>query len=416
MYISERLRNSGAHVPEIYIHDLDKDVYLQEDLGDLSLFQLTGELRTENDPSYMSWYEKVIEQMPAIQYHSAKDFDFSVCFPRAAFDRNSIMWDLNYFKYYYLKLAYIPVHEQELENDYAAFSDFLLTAPSDYFLFRDFQSRNIMIRNNEVYFIDYQGGRRGALQYDLASLLFEPKAGLTAEERQILLDHYLEVYSSYSFFDKDTFLKYFPAFVLVRMLQAFGAYGYRGYFERKPLFLQSIPPALSNLKWLLENYDLGVDLPHLRRALKIMVTLPGRSMPDLPRQTLTVSVSSFSYKKGMPDDYSGNGGGFVFDCRSLPNPGRFEQYKFLTGRDQAVIDFLEKEEEVKRFNNHVEGILDVTIENYLLRGFEHLMVSFGCTGGQHRSVFCADRLVKRLNEKFRINIRLHHRELEIEEP
>ncbi len=411
IYISEQLKNAGVNVPQIYLYNRGKNVYLLQDLQNIKLFDLVEEYRKNKDKDYLEWYKKVIDQMPAIQYRSSKDFDFSKCYPRHAFDRQSILWDLNYFKYYFLKLSYVPFHEQKLEDDFLRLNDFLLEAPADYFLFRDFQSRNIMIHNNDVFFIDYQGGRKGALQYDLASLLFEAKVGLSVREKETLLAYYLKVYSSYPFFKKDTFLKYFPAFILIRLLQAFGAYGYRGYFERKSFFLKSIPPAMENLKWVLNAYDLKVRLPYLSGILETMIDSFQSKIPSFTENKLSVTVNSFSYKKALPEDFSGNGGGFVFDCRALLNPGRFEQYKTKTGMDTEVIAFLEKEEEVRQFLDNAKNLIAASIQNYLHRRFEHLMVSFGCTGGQHRSVYCAGQISSWIHENYDVNLQTNHYEV-----
>ena len=267
-----------------------------------------------------------------------------------------------------------------------------------------------MVKGDEVYFIDYQGGRKGALQYDVASLLFEAKTALPEETRNELLKYYVDTFSEYSFFDAKTFMHYFPAFVLIRSLQAFGAYGYRGYFERKPYFLQSIPPAMANLKWLLTHFDLGVKIPHLTATLLQMTEQPVFRGLLVPNGKLTVLIYSFSYRKGIPEDFTGNGGGYVFDCRLLPNPGRFDQYKDMTGRDKPVIDFLQEKEEVGEFLGQVEKIVSSSVDNYVKRGYEHLMISFGCTGGQHRSVYCAEQIAGILKKRNDIHVKLVHRE------
>lgn len=412
IYITDRLRNAGVSVPTIFAADLDHNVYLQEDLGDLDLFKKVTDDRHKGSADYFHLYKEVIQSMPAIQFKSTQNFDYSICYPRSAFDRQSMMWDLNYFKYHFLKLAYTPFHEQKLEDDFHKFVDFLMEAPSNFFLFRDFQSRNIMIHDEKVYFIDYQGGRQGALQYDLASLLFEAKTALSPEMRVKLVNYYLEVFSEYSFFDRNTFMKYYPGFALIRILQAFGAYGYRGYFERKPYFLQSIPPAIANLRWLLSEYDLGIKLPHLTETLHSMVEQPAFQFSATSSDKLTVLIHSFSYRKGMPEDFTGNGGGFVFDCRALPNPGRFDDYRSLTGKDKPVIDFLIDKPEVNTFLERVMHMVSSSADEYIKRNFEHLMVSFGCTGGQHRSVYCAEYLTRELKKKYNINVILKHKELQ----
>ncbi len=411
LYITEKLTNEGVKIPEIYMHNLDQNIYLIEDLGDTDLFKLVSEAHHENEVGYINWYKKAIKFMPAIQFKAAKNFNFSICYPRSAFDKQSMLWDLNYFKYHFLKLAYTPFHEQKLEDDFHTLADFLSEAPSNFFLYRDFQSRNIMIKEDNVYFIDYQGGRKGALQYDLASLLFEAKTALPPEIRTELLEFYLNIFSEFPFFNEKTFLKYFPGFVLIRSLQAFGAYGYRGYFERKPHFLQSIPPAITNLKWLLTNYDLGVTIPHLKSTLLKMIDQPVFQGSLTSDGRLTVSIYSFSYRKGIPEDFTGNGGGYVFDCRLLPNPGIIDQYKGLTGTDKPVIDFLKDKHEVIQFLSDVKNMVFASVENYLSKNYEHLMISFGCTGGQHRSVYCAEELAGELKKKFKINVNTVHREI-----
>jgi aminoglycoside/choline kinase family phosphotransferase len=410
IYITGKLKNAGVNVPAIYAENLDKHTYLQEDLGDLDLFKKVTENHHGGQEEYIGLYKKVIESMPAIQYKTTENFDFSHCYPRYAFDKQSMHWDLNYFKYHFLKLAYTPFHEQKLEDDFQVFVDFLMEAPSEFFLFRDFQSRNIMIKDQKVWFIDYQGGRKGALQYDLASLLFEAKTALSPEIRIQLLDHYLDIFGDYHFFDRKIFMKYFPGYALIRILQAFGAYGYRGYFERKPYFLQSIPPAISNLKWLLSNYDLGIKLPHLTETLNKMADQPAFQVAPVSSDKLTVSIYSFSYRKGMPEDFTGNGGGFVFDCRALPNPGRLDEFRSLTGKDKPVIDFLIGKPEVNTFMERTIQLVNASIDEYISRGFEHLMISFGCTGGQHRSVFCAETLYRELKDKYDINLSIKHKE------
>lgn len=411
IYISRKLKDAGVNVPQVYVNNREKNIYLLQDIGDIKLLDLVEEYRRNNDTEYLEWYKKVIDQMPKIQYETSKDFDFSICYPRHAFDRQSILWDLNYFKYYFLKLAYIPFHEQKLEDDFQCLTDFLMEAPSDFFLFRDFQSRNIMIHNNDVYFIDYQGGRKGALQYDLASLLYEARIGLSDHERESLLTHYIGVYSAYPFFSEDIFLKYFPAYILIRILQAFGAYGYRGYFERKSFFLKSVPPALDNLSQVLNAYNLHEYVPYLTSVLNRMIGSFKTRIPPFDENRLTITLNSFSYKKALPEDYSGNGGGFVFDCRALPNPGRYEQYKTKTGKDSEVIQFLEKEVTVQQFIDNARNLISVSVDNYLQRNFEHLMISFGCTGGQHRSVYCAEVISNWIREIYNVNIQTNHYEL-----
>lgn len=414
LYLADHLRKAGANVPQVLAVDLDKYIYLQEDLGDDGLFTIISEYNPVVNEK-INLYKRVIEQMPVLQYNAAEGLDFNNCFPRKAFDRQSIQWDLHYFKNMFLKLSYIPFHEQDLEDEFTKLTDFLLEAPSDFFLFRDFQSRNIMFKKGIPYFIDFQGGRKGALQYDLASLLFDSKAALSQEIRDQLLEHYLLVYSEYDFFNKEQFLKYYPAFILVRLFQAFGAYGYRGLYEKKVIFVQSIVKGLENLKWIRTQTEINSRFPYLCEVIDSMQCLREKYYHPELEEGLTISLTSFSYKKGLPEDWSGNGGGFIFDCRALPNPGRFEEYRSSTGRDSDVVEFFSDKQEMAEFIDKTSSIINDSIHNYLKRGFKHLSVSFGCTGGQHRSVFSAEQIYRNLKMNFDVNIRLLHRELNIRE-
>ncbi len=389
------------NVPRLLAIAPDNQHYLQNDLGKQTLYDLLSANRVNGTPSpeVIDYYEQAVRALPALQLAGKQDLDFSVAYPRAAFDRQSMQWDLNYFKYYFLKLVNVPFNEQLLENDYNAFIDYLLTAESDYFLYRDFQSRNIMIDDGKVYFIDYQGGRKGALQYDIASLLYDAKADLSPELREHLLNIYLETLSQHIPVDRKSFLSYFQGFVLIRILQSMGAYGYRGYFERKAHFLQSVPYAVHNLKNLLDKLDLPVALPELTRVLRELIA-SDFVKPYQPAKTLTVRVQSFSFKQSIPQDPSPNGGGFVFDCRALPNPGRDPQYKTFTGKDTCVQEWLNQYPVVHEFKAHLFGIIDQSVSNYLERHFDHLMISFGCTGGQHRSVFFAEETAKHIRQQY----------------
>lgn len=411
---TNHFKEKGLKVPEIFAVDLENHIYLLQDLGNTTLFDfLTQEKRLSAfSDDLKEIYKKVIEALPKFQIEVGKDLDFSVCYPRASFDKQSMSWDLNYFKYYFLKLAQVSFDEQELENDYQTLMNFLLEAPHDYFLYRDFQSRNIMIHEDEVFFIDYQGGRKGALQYDLASLLYDAKADIPQENRNELLDYYLEVLQNHIDVDKKQFKDYYYGYVLIRIMQAMGAYGFRGFYEKKEHFLKSIPFALDNLDWILENVKLPVEIPTLWSVLGKLRQSERIQKVINDRARLKVVVNSFSYKRGIPIDESGNGGGHVFDCRALPNPGRYDEYKELTGQDEPVIDFLKAKQEPEVFFNNVKNIVDQSIENYLERGFTNLMISFGCTGGQHRSVFNAEKMTKYLNQNYDIDVILRHRELE----
>ena len=418
---SRHFRKHGLPVPEIYAADLDHGAYLEEDLGNTTLFDFLSKNRTGESiaPAVVAAYRRVVETLPRFQIEAGRDLNYKVCYPRSSFDRQSIAWDLNYFKYYFLRLAGIPFNEQVLENDFTRLTKFLLSADHEYFLYRDFQSRNVMLRDGQPFFVDYQGGRKGALQYDIASLLYDAKADLPPELRQQLLDHYLDQVAKFIPLDRDAFLRYYYAYVYVRIMQALGAYGFRGFYERKAHFLQSVPYALKNLRWLLHNVELPIALPTLMEAFQSMLGseklqslgATADPHPAASSEKLTVRIFSFSFHRGLPKDDSGNGGGFIFDARSLPNPGREERFKALTGRDAAVIDYLNQQESVHRFFANAAALVDASVSEYQRRGFKNLMVSFGCTGGQHRSVFLAEQMAKHLRAKSGVDVVLQHREL-----
>jgi aminoglycoside/choline kinase family phosphotransferase len=412
---SKHFRKHGLPVPEIYGEDLDAGAYLEEDLGDTTLFQFLSQNRSGERIAapVVEAYRKAVAELPRFQVEAGRDLDYSVCYPIASFDRQSVAWDLNYFKYYFLRLAGISFNEQALENDFSRLSDFLMGADRDYFMYRDFQSRNIMLRGGQPYFVDYQGGRKGALQYDIASLLFDSKADLPPELRQELLEQYLAVLGGYVKIDRETFLQHYYAYVYVRLMQAMGAYGFRGFYERKTHFLQSVPYALKNLRWLLHHVELPVALPALMAAFRDMLASEKLQSVANDAETLEVRIFSFSFHRdGLPKDESGNGGGFVFDGRSLPNPGREEKFKALTGKDAPVMEYLNQQESVHQFLAGVMSLVDASVNTYRKRGFKHLMVSFGCTGGQHRSVFLAEQLAKHLRATAGVAVAVRHVELE----
>jgi aminoglycoside/choline kinase family phosphotransferase len=413
---SRHFRRHGLPVPEIYGEDLDHDAYLEEDLGDTTLFQFLSRNRDGETiaPDVIEAYRKAIAVLPRFQIEAGKSLDYRVAYPRPSFDSQSIAWDLNYFKYYFLRLAGVDFNEQDLEDDFQALTKFLLAADREYFLYRDFQSRNIMLRNSEPWFLDYQGGRKGALQYDIASLLFDAKADLPPGIRQHLLEHYLDELAKFIPLDRERFLRYYYGYVYVRIMQALGAYGFRGFYERKPLFLQSVPYALKNLGWLLDNVELPLALPVLTGCFRTMLSSDKLSSFDAKQTAgLTVRIYSFSFHRGTaPQDDSGNGGGFVFDARSLPNPGREERFKALTGEDTPVIEYLDQQESVHQYLANVTSLVDATVNSYRNRGFHNLMVSFGCTGGQHRSVYLAERLAEHLRGSKGLTVELRHIELE----
>ena len=452
---SRHFRRHGLAVPEIYTDDLAAGAYLQEDLGETTLFDFLRQHRTSADvhvspgyvapdyvaPEVVELYRRAVEALPRFQVEAGRDLNYRHCYPRSSFDRQSIGWDLNYFKYYFLRLAGVPFHEEQLEKDFGRLARFLLTADRKYFLYRDFQSRNIMVRRNssgepQPWFIDYQGGRRGALQYDIASILFDAKADLPPALREQLLGHYLDALAEFIPLDREAFLRHYHAYVYVRVMQALGAYGFRGYYERKPHFLESVPYALKNVRWLLGNTELPVKLPALMAAFTAMTeaapataTKPeaaveaaaaaaeqgGRaSSPRVSAEpsVLTVLVSSFSFHRGPLADECGHGGGFVFDARALPNPGREERFKRLSGLDAAVIEYLKQQPGVEKFLSSAMEMIEARVREYQRRGFQHLMVSFGCTGGQHRSVYLAEEVAKRLDGRDGLRVVVRHREQE----
>jgi len=411
---SRAFRRHGLPVPQIYEEDLEHGAYLEEDLGNHTLYHFLTQNRQGEDiaPAVVEAYRKVIAILPRFQVEMRNKINYKVCYPRASFDRQSIAWDLNYFKYYFLRLAGVPFSEQALEDDFSKLTKFLLEADRNYFLYRDFQSRNVILVEGSPYYLDYQGGRKGALQYDVASLLFDSKADLTASLREELLEYYLDRLATFLPIDRQTFLHYYFGFVYVRLMQALGAYGFRGFYENKPVFLQSVPYALKNIRWLLHNVKLPVELPALMAAFTAM--LGSEKLQSIAHESdrLTVRITSFSFHRGPLKDEGGHGGGFVFDARSLPNPGRLEKFKLLTGREAAIAEYLEQQESVHQFWENAVALVDAAVENYQGRGFKSLAVSFGCTGGRHRSVYLAERLVRHLQASGKVDVVVRHRDLD----
>ena len=411
---SRHFRRHGLPVPDIYAQDLSHGAYLEEDLGDTTLFEFLSKNRVGENiaPQVVRAYQKVVVMLPRFQIEAGRNLNYSLCYPRSSFDRQSIAWDLNYFKYYFLKLAGIPFNEQALEDDFGRLTRFLLSASRNYFLYRDFQSRNVMLRDGRPFFLDYQGGRKGALQYDIASVLYDAKADLPPEFRQQLLDHYIERLADFIKLEREVFMQHYYAYVYVRIMQALGAYGYRGFYERRVHFLQSVPYALKNLRWLLDHIELPIALPTLMDAFRSMVASEKLQTLAAEAENLVVRILSFSFRRGLPEDEAGHGGGFVFDCRSLPNPGREERFQPFTGKDAPVIDYLNQQESVHQFLASALSLVDASVSNYQCRGFKSLMVSFGCTGGRHRSIYLAERLAKRLRGRNGVEVVVRHLELE----
>ena len=472
----------GLPVPRILAVSADERCYLQEDLGSRSLFDALRAAREaggDYGDAERDLLRRTISELPRIQVLGAQDLDFSVCYPQESMDETNVLFDLNYFKYCFLKPVAsrdgLDFHELRLEQDFRSLAHDLLTLrpqpstlspqpstlrPQSFFLYRDFQARNVMLdAAGNPHFIDFQGGRRGPLEYDLVSFLWQASARYPQALREELIGVYVEQMKTLNpAFDEARFRQRIPLFVLFRLLQVLGAYGFRGYFERKQHFLDSIPPALQNLRELLQQED-GCPYPELRIILKKITdpdSPPKDSPPALPMRegaitcqekkdpsadafsehltplpkregqggessggesagsrSLTVRIFSFSYKRGIPEDSSGNGGGYVFDCRSTHNPGRYEPYKQFNGLEAPVIKFLEDDGEILTFLDSVYRLADHHVERYLQRGFTDLMFSFGCTGGQHRSVYCAQHLAEHLHQKYGIRIDLTHREQNI---
>ena len=412
LYTARHFKEKGLSVPETLAQSDDEMCYLQEDLGDTLLFDYIAEGRKtgvfcEKEKTML---HKTMQHLAKIQFRGAEDFDFSICYPQAEFNERSVMWDLNYFKYCFLKTTGMEFQENKLEDDFVQLAQLLTANKNNTFMYRDFQSRNVMIKAGEPYFIDFQGGRKGPYYYDVASFLWQAKAQYNPELRAELIATYLDELQKFTSVDKTEFHNTLKYFVLFRTLQVLGAYGYRGYFEKKPHFLQSIPFAIENLRTLIAEDN--EHFPYLLAVLREMVELKQFREISI-RKPLVVKVYSFSYKKGIPADDSGNGGGFVFDCRAVNNPGKYDRYKQLTGLDKPVIDFLEDDGEITTFLEHTLAIVDASVKRYSDRGFTNLMISYGCTGGQHRSVYSAQKTAEHISRKFGVNVELIHREQNI---
>ena len=410
--LARHFSSKGIPVPEIYSVSDDGMVYIQEDLGGISLYDLLLSARK----GQTSWDEveallcRTMSLLPKIQYEGAEGLDFSICYPQPSFDRQNVMFDLNYFKYCFLKATGLEFKEVLLQQDFERLADDLLLHDTDTFMYRDFNVRNVMVKEGSPYFIDFQGGRRGPVCYDVASFVWQARAAYDDDLKEKLVQSYVDALTAYAEVHRDTFKADLKLFRLFRLLQVLGAYGFRGWTERKAAFVVSIPSAISNLKELLSELP-SDSYPYLMQVLKQLVRLPRFNQSTDGDGVLEVRVSSFSFKKGVPYDPSGNGGGYVFDCRSIHNPGRYEPYKKLTGMDEPVIRFLEDDGEIIGFLEHVYGVVDPHVATYAKRGFTSLMVSFGCTGGQHRSVYCAEHLAAHLSELYPdIRVRLIHRE------
>jgi aminoglycoside/choline kinase family phosphotransferase len=409
-YFCDHFFRKGLSVPEVFCHE--NEVYFQEDLGDLSLLNVL-EKEGVSDHVY-ELYQKSLRALAQLQVSGHEGLDYTYCLTNREFGKQAILADLLYFKYYFLDTLRLPYDKQQLIDEFEHFSNALSEKGYRYFMFRDFQSRNIMIKGDEPKFIDFQGGMLGAPQYDVASLLWQAKANLSREWKGSLLEYYIDCFQEElkSVVDRELFREHYRGYVLIRLLQVLGAYGFRGLFERRAHFLTSIPLALKNLKEFLETNDLLRPYPEFSKVLDHCVedSTIARFTPIQANEAtaLTVTINSFSYKNGIPKDPTANGGGFVFDMRGILNPGRFEAYRKLSGQDKPVIDFLEQKTDMPEFLNAVYTLIDINVTDYINRGFESLMVSFGCTGGQHRSVFAAESLARHLRNKFKVKLQLHH--------
>lgn len=411
--LSRHFYKQRLNTPRVLAVSGDEMFYIQEDLGDSVLFDVlkTGRLTGVFSTEEKELLHRVITLLADFQVLGAKDLDFSVCYPQDKFNHRSVHWDLNYFKYNFLKTTGMEFQEDLLENDFDKLAQHLLQDDSDTFLYRDFQSRNVMLVEGHPYFIDYQGGRKGPVHYDVASFLWQAKANFPDDLRNELIKTYIVSLKKYREVDEAEFIEKLRLFVLFRTLQVLGAYGFRGYFEKKPHFIQSIPFALNNLRELLKG---GFDeYPYLTGMLNEMVGL--KQFADSRKRELEVRVFSFAYKKGIPNDVSGNGGGYVFDCRAINNPGKYERFSHFTGLDEEVIKFLEEDGEMELFLDNIYPLIDSHVKRYMERNFTSLMVSFGCTGGQHRSVYAAQRMAEHISKKFGIKVSLVHREQNLEQ-
>jgi aminoglycoside/choline kinase family phosphotransferase len=412
IYFSKHFADKNLACSNILAVNDDVTAYLQEDFGDVSLLNKLESLGFCDE--VYDLFKSSLAELARLQVKGDEGLDYTKCLTNAEFGKQAIMADLLYFKYYFLDALRKPYDKQKLIDDFEALSNYLTHTEYKYFMFRDFQSRNIMVSEDAVHFIDYQGGMKGAPQYDVASMLWQARANLPDEWKNNLLEDYMTSFEGLinGPLDRSVFRSQYNGYVLIRLLQVLGAYGFRGLFERKAQFLTSIPLALRNLRDFFQNQNLGISVPEFKKVLDICVAdeviqqfTPTQATEETP---LVVKISSFSYRKQMPVDDSGNGGGYVFDCRGILNPGRVDSMKTKTGRDKEVKDFLEQQTKMPEFLNSVFDIVDTSVEEYIKRGFESLMVSFGCTGGQHRSVYAADAMARHLRNKFKVKIELKH--------
>ncbi len=404
----------GIRVPKVLSVSEDGMRYIQEDLGDDQLYKLVSHGRESGEySSYESMLLcRTMETLPKIQFKGAQGLDWSICYPEPAFNERMVMFDLNYFKYCFLKATGLEFNETRLQDDLEKLKEDLLKDEGyETFMYRDFQARNVMVKDGEPYFIDFQGGRLGPIYYDVASFIWQARSRYPENLRKEMVQTYLTALKGYTQVDETVFHERLRLFVLFRTLQVLGAYGFRGYFEKKPHFLASVPYALSNLRKLLQKPF--VEYPYLNEILTTLATMPQFNNIAEDKR-LEVRIFSFAYKKGIPVDTTGNGGGFVFDCRAVNNPGKYEHYRQFTGLDPEVVKFLEDDGGITKFLDNVYSLVDTHVKRFMERKFTHMQVCFGCTGGQHRSVYCAEHLAKHLSDRYDIKITVSHRELDIE--
>ncbi len=474
VHLAGHFRSKGLNVPQVYAVSGDGRHYLQQDLGTQSLFDAVSDGRAKAQREFRNVWNtndhkedisaatetyspreeglllRTISQLPRIQFRGAEGLDFSRCFPVPQMSARSIMFDLNYFKYCYLLATGLEYDESRLQDEFERLASDLLAEPYDTFMYRDFQARNVMLVGDEPWFIDFQGGRRGPIYYDVASFVWQASSCFPAPLRERMIDAYLDALQQYRPTGREEFMSRLRLFLLFRFMQVLGAYGFRGLYQRKPHFIESIPFALANLRELLaEPFPAYPYLSSLLLELCDKNPGTGKSCQTAAPQNekitiasedsaqkksgntaksgnvqptdqaeagrLTVKVTSFSFRDGIPQDDSGNGGGYVFDCRGMNNPGRYERYRHSTGRDADVIEFIETDGGVFPFLNGVCAMVDPHVETFIRRGFTSLCVNFGCTGGQHRSVYCAEALARHLAEKFpAADILLRHTKLGLE--
>lgn len=405
--LSKAFNAAGVAAPAVIAVSDDELCYLQEDLGDVTLYGAMAPARESGvfGAADVECLCRVVAELPKIQFGVAQHFDFSLCYPVSSFNTRTVMWDLNYFKYCFLKGVGVEFNEERLEDEFVKLTEALLSDNDNVFLYRDFQSRNVMLRGDEPFFIDFQGGRRGPVYYDIASFIGQARAKYPEAVVSSMIDAYLDALACYKKVEKVHFMKMLSLFRIFRLLQNLGAYGYRGLFERKKAFIEIIPAALEQLIALLDESGFC----YIQSLVKEIAALP--MFVRTESKELVVDVVSFSYKRGIPDDISGNGGGFVFDCRAIHNPGRYEPYKKLTGMDEPVIRFLETESEIAAFLENAYALVGNMVETYKKRGFTHVQVCCGCTGGQHRSVYSAEHIARYVADKFGVRVVVTHKML-----